>query len=163
MRSSSRQRFPDVNGMHKVSLAEEADIPRLCELLGLLFSQEEDFEPDAVKQSAALLQILRRPEVGSILVLREGSVILGMVSLLYTISTASGGHAAMLEDMVVQPERRGEGLGTELLLAAVAFARENGCLRITLLSDHANEAAICFYQKYGFRRSAMLPLRMMLE
>lgn len=163
MKNAFQQRSPDVSFVRKTSLAEEGDIPRLCELLGILFSQEDDFQPDAGKQSAALMQILRRPEVGHILVLREGNAILGMVSLLYTISTACGGKVAMLEDMVVHPARRGNGLGSELLHAAVVFAHERGCLRITLLTDRANDAAIRFYQKHGFKMSAMLPLRLMFE
>jgi len=80
--------------------------------------------------------------------------------LLYTVSTARGGRVALFEDMVVRPERRGNGAGSALLQAAIARAREAGCSRITLLADHANEAALRFYQRHGFTASGMLPLRL---
>ena len=139
------------------------DIQQLCDLLTILFAQEDDFKPDTAKQSVALRQIIEHPETGHILVLRDEQTIIGMVSLLFTISTASGGQAALLEDMIMHPEYRNEGLGSRLLQAAIEQARSAGCLRITLLTDRANDAAIRFYLRHGFAMSAMLPLRLSLD
>jgi GNAT superfamily N-acetyltransferase len=149
--------------MNQIRPATADDIPQLCTLLSILFTQEADFQPDAGKQSAALRQILEHPETARILVLREGDDIIGMVSLLFTISTACGGKAALLEDMIVHPARRGDGLGGTLLQAAIALARREGCLRITLLTDRANDAAMRFYQRHGFGISEMMPLRLVLD
>jgi GNAT superfamily N-acetyltransferase len=139
-----------------------ADIPQLCELLSILFTQEADFQPDAAKQSAALSMILAQPERGNILVAEQDGRVLGMVNLLYTVSTACGGKVGLLEDMVVHPEARGEGLGSRLLQAAIESAGRAGCLRVTLLTDRANHAAVRFYQRAGFDLSSMIPLRLML-
>ncbi|HEY6093772.1 MAG TPA: GNAT family N-acetyltransferase [Gallionellaceae bacterium] len=147
----------------KTDSATAADIPQLCALLAILFAQEADFQPDVVKQAAALQQIIAQPHIGHILVWREDKEIVGMVSLLYSISTARGGKAAWLEDLVVRPARRGNGLGSALLQAAMTWAQQQGCMRITLLTDHSNDAAISFYQRHGFDKSAMRPLRLMLE
>ncbi len=149
--------------MSQIASATAADIPQLCALLAILFTQEEDFEPDANKQSAGLRRIIERPETGRILVLREGNDAVGMANLLFTVSTACGGKVALLEDMVIHPARRGDGLGGKLLNAAIELARQEGCLRITLLTDRANDAAICFYQRHGFGMSVMMPLRLALE
>lgn len=149
--------------MQTINLALPDDIPQLCTLLEILFSQEADFQPDAVKQSTAVREIIEHPEIGCILVLREGNGILGMVNLLYTISTACGGKVAILEDMVVHPSRRGNGLGNKLLQAAIAHTRREGCMRITLLTDRTNDSAIRFYQRHGFGLSAMIPLRLTME
>ncbi len=148
--------------MSQIATATADDIPQLCALLAILFTQEEDFEPDTNKQSAGLRRIIEQPETGRILVLREGNEVIGMANLLFTISTACGGKVALLEDMVVHPARRGDGMGSELLNAAIELARQEGCLRITLLSDRANDAAIRFYMRHGFGMSAMLPLRLAL-
>lgn len=147
----------------KISTATADDIPQLCELLAILFTQEHDFEPDTGRQSTGLHQIIEHPEVGFILVLREDGTVIGMVSLLFTISTACGGKVALLEDMIVRPEKRGKGLGGKLLQAAIDQAIREGCLRITLLTDRSNDAAIRFYQSRGFGMSGMLPLRMALR
>lgn len=147
----------------RVVAAAPTDIPQLCELLAVLFAQEEEFEPDAAKQAAGLHRIIGNPEVGRILLLRdEEDAVIGMVNLLYTVSTARGGRVAILEDMVVHPERRCRGAGSLLLQAAIELAREAGCSRITVLTDLANEAAIRFYRRQGFVVSGMLPLRLVL-
>jgi GNAT superfamily N-acetyltransferase len=83
-----------------------------------------------------------------------------MINLLFTVSTALGEYVAILEDMVLRPERRGKGEGTILLKAAIECAKHKGCKRITLLTDQTNEGAIKFYQRQGFVKSAMMPLRL---
>jgi len=147
----------------QIATATADDIPQLCALLAILFTQEEDFEPDANKQSAGLRRIIEQPDTGRILVLREGDEVVAMVNLLLTVSTACGGKAALLEDMIVHPARRGDGLGGKLLNAVIELAQQEGCLRITLLTDRANDAAIRFYQRHGFGISVMLPLRLALD
>lgn len=147
----------------QIASATADDIPQLCSLLAILFTQEADFEPDAAKQSTALRQIIAHPETGRILVLRNGGGIIGMVNLLFTVSTACGGKAALLEDMIIHPARRDDGLGSKLLKAVIELARSENCLRLTLLTDRANDAAIRFYQRHGLGISAMLPLRLALS
>lgn len=148
--------------MAEIRAATLADIPQLCELLAILFTQEADFQADAAKQASALRQIIEQPEVGRVLVQRNGEQILGMVNLLFTVSTACGGKVALLEDMIVHPAHRNIGSGTELLRAAIALSRQEQCLRITLLTDAFNGAAIRFYERSGFGQSAMIPLRLSL-
>lgn len=142
--------------------ATPADLPALVELLAVLFAQEADFVPDAAKQKRALGVILGDPRVGHIYVAREAGRVVGMVSTLYTISTAEGGKAAWLEDMVVLPECRGRGVGAALLAHAVYRAREEGCLRLTLLSDEDNALAHGVYAAEGFQFSGMRPMRLKL-
>lgn len=149
--------------MSSIQIATLTDIPRLGELLALLFTQEAEFRPNRVRQVAGLRLIIERPEAGRILVAREGSIIVGMVNILFTVSTALGGRVALLEDLVVEPKYRGVGIGSNLLQSAMHLAKEVGCLRITLLTDSVNLSAIDFYQRHGFRRSEMIPLRFLLD
>ncbi|MDD2851566.1 MAG: GNAT family N-acetyltransferase [Desulfuromonadaceae bacterium] len=138
------------------------DIPRLSELLTILFTQEAEFTPDPARQAAGLRCIIENPSVGHILVLREESVIIGMVNLLYTVSTALGEQVAILEDMIVDPTNRGGGSGAYLLNGAIEFAKKQKCRRITLLTDKTNNGAIKFYERHGFEMSEMVPLRLFL-
>lgn len=149
-------------GIASVDIATCSDIPCLNELLCLLFAQERDFSPDAGRQADGLARIISEPEVGHILVLRLDGEIIAMVNLLYTVSTALGERVALLEDMIVHPDHRGDGAGSRLLQAAIEFARGAGCRRITLLTDHDNSGAIRFYRSHGFRQSLMVPLRLAL-
>jgi GNAT superfamily N-acetyltransferase len=145
-----------------VRAAHINDVPRLCELLLLLFTQEADFQPDIAKQSRALRLIIEQPEMGRILCAVEGDAIIGMISLLYTISTAEGGRAAWVEDLIVQPTRRGQGIGEQLLQAIISEGRATGCLRLTLLTDGDNAKAQHLYTRAGFVRSQMVPMRFKL-
>jgi GNAT superfamily N-acetyltransferase len=147
----------------QITPANASDIPALCELLALLFSQEADFKPDYEAQSRGLAGIISSPEVGLIVVARQDSQVVGMVNLLYTVSTALGDRVALLEDMVVSPNARGAGVGSRLLEQAIRLARLNGCKRITLLTDSDNESAQRFYQRHGFGMSSMTPLRLSLS
>jgi len=139
--------------------ATPQDIPALCDLLDLLFAQEADFTPDRAKQERGLRLILDDVRVGAILVARDGAQVVGMVNLLFTVSTAEGARAMLLEDMIVRPDYRGQGVGLALIEAAIARAAATGCARITLLTDEDNTQAQWFYGRAGFRRSAMIPMR----
>src|SRR5262245_50116438 len=112
--------------------AREADLPQLAELLAMLFEQEAEFQADTAKQSAALQLILADPARGRVYVARDGRRVVAMTSLLFTISTAEGGKAAWLEDLVVHPDHRQQGTGQKMLAYVVSQARAEGVLRITL-------------------------------
>jgi len=146
-----------------LSIATQKDIPALCELLNTLFIQEAEFNPNLEIQRKALLKIITQPEVGDILIIQKENEIVGMVSLLYTISTALGGRVALLEDMVVSPSARSQGIGTKLIDFAIQIAKEQGCKRITLLTDGDNTQAHKFYEKYGFTKSPMIPFRLNID
>ena len=147
--------------MEAITPATLNDVPQLALLLNLLFTQEADFTPDREKQERGLRLIIESAHVGVILAARDGDQIVGMVSLLFTISTAEGGPVCWLEDMVVRPDRRGGGLGSRLLQSAIDYARSHGFFRITLLTDKLNAGAIRFYGRHGFIESEMTALRLM--
>jgi len=139
-----------------------ADLPQLVELLALLFAQEADFAPDEGKQRRGLQMILADATRGGIYVARDEGRIIAMATLLYTVSTAEGGRAALFEDLVVRPEYRGRGVGRALLAYVIERAKADGALRLSLLTDGDNERAQALYRKLGFRPSAMRPMRLML-
>jgi GNAT superfamily N-acetyltransferase len=53
-------------------------------------------------------------------------MILGMINLLFTISTAEGGFVVMLEDVIVHNDFRHRGFGDKLLMHAIDYARKKG-------------------------------------
>lgn len=145
-----------------IDLATDEDVPRLADLLGLLFAQEAEFVADQEKQRRALRAVVSDASIGRIYVVREGADLVAMASLLYTVSSAEGGKAAWLEDLVVRSDRRGRGIGRTLLGHVAAQARADGVLRITLLTDPDNERAHALYRSLGFESSAMRPMRLKL-
>ena len=144
-------------------MATTLDIPTLCTLLDYLFSQEVEFKPDHKTQSRGLEMILNNNNIGNIFVAKKNEKIIGMVILLYTVSTALGERVALLEDMVVSPDERELGIGSMLLDYAVKYAIEKGCKRITLLTDKMNIRAQKFYKQHKFNPSSMIPFRMIIN
>ena len=141
------------------------DLPQLAELLFALFTQEPEFRPDREAQTRGLRLILEQPARGRVFVARDpaSNFLVGMVNLLFTISTAEGGFVILLEDLVVHPAHRGRGFGSLLLEYAVRYAKEKNFLRITLLADRLDHPSVRFFQKFGFRRSEMVPMRLLLN
>ena len=148
--------------MAELGIARRDELPQLVALLTILFSEESEFSPDYEKQTRALEKILSDESVGTVYVARDEGQVVGMASLLYTVSTAEGGIAALLEDLVVQPTHRGQGIATALAAFAIAEARSRGVLRITLLTDMQNERAQELYRRLGFIDSSMKPMRLKL-
>ena len=147
----------------RIEPATLEDLPALVELVGSLLDLEEDFEPDRKKQEHGLRLILEQPNRGRIFVLRTDHAIMGMVNLQFTISTAEGGFVLLLEDVIIHPEHRGEGYGTRLVEYVIDFARKKEFRRITLLTDKISEESQRFFQRFGFAKSHMIPMRLPLQ
>jgi N-acetylglutamate synthase-like GNAT family acetyltransferase len=137
------------------------DIPHLVEFLKILFTQEAEFTPDYEKQTAGLTMIIENPTMGEIIVAEHGENVVGMVNLLYTISTAEGGKVAILEDLVVNTDYRSVGIGSSILNHAIQHCEDSGLKRITLLTDE-DQKVITFYKRHGFKESPMKVMRMKL-
>jgi GNAT superfamily N-acetyltransferase len=143
--------------------AAQSDVSELVGLLHALFAQEQEFAPDAERQRRGLEMILSSPKTGRIFVAREKGETVGMINLLFTVSTALGAPVCWLEDMVVRPDKRGAGIGSRLVTHAIGFARAHGYVRITLMTDAGNADARRFYERHGFARSEMVAMRVQLS
>lgn len=155
--------MPPLSDPFCVRLATTSDVEGMASLLETLFEQEAEFEFDKGAHVSGLTQILTCSDAGRLIVSERGGKLIGMVNLLYTVSTALGGRVAILEDMVVSEQARGGGVGQQLLEFAINQCQEDGCRRITLLTDHDNAGAHQFYERCGFVRSTMVPFRKLLS
>ncbi len=147
----------------RIEPATIEDLPQLVELLIALFSEDGDFKPDRSKQEHGLRLILEQPNRGRIFVLRTDHKVIGMVNLLFTISTAEGGLVIIMEDVIVHPQHRRQGYGGRLLERAVQFAKEKRFKRITLLTDRISADSQAFFQQHGFQFSKMIPMRLVFH
>jgi len=139
------------------------DLDELSSLLGELFSEESDFRPNKEKQLYGLRLIFEQPSRGRVFVLRRDRSIVGMINLLFTISTAEGGFVILLEDLVIHKNYQDQGYGSQLLQYAINFAREKNFLRITLLTDRPEIRSQNFFRRHGFHDSSMMPMRLLLS
>lgn len=159
---SGMSEVPD-SAVPRIEPATLEDLAQLTELVMALLGEEEDFTPDRIKQEHGIRLILEQPNRGRIFVLRTDHSIIGMVNLLFTISTAEGGPVILMEDVIVHPMHRGQGFGSRLLQHAKDFAAQKQFRRITLLTDRISAESQHFFQKQGFVFSHMIPMRFVIK
>lgn len=148
--------------MIEIDIASENDVIELVELLKILFREEKEFAPNSKLHQKGLKMILKNPDIGVIFVAKHKNKIIGMLNLLYSVSTALGQKVGIFEDMIIHPDYQNRGHGNKLLQFAIQYAEKKDLKRLTLLTDRDNHVAIKFYQKNGFYQSPMIPFRFML-
>ena len=144
--------------MSTLRKATPQDLEQLTVLLRLLFAIEADFSFNAAKQRQGLALMLDNDR-GCILVVEEAGRIIGMCTGQLVISTAEGGPAVLVEDVVVESGHRGRGVGRDLMAAMAGWGLEQGATRLQLLADKNNFPALSFYENLGWRMTALICLR----
>ena len=81
--------------------------------------------------------------------LGPGGDVVGTALWFLNFSTWRGTHGIYLEDLYVQPEHRGAGLGRELLRTLAATCVERGYDRLEWSVLDWNEPSIAFYRAAG--------------
>ncbi|HHB76335.1 MAG TPA: GNAT family N-acetyltransferase [Desulfobulbus sp.] len=141
-----------------VRRARAGDLEPLADLLEILFSIEEDFQPDRELQIQGLGLLLKNPQA-VLLVAEQDSRVIGMCSGQLLISTAEGGPVVLVEDLVVAPGYRNKGTGSLLLENLTRWAADRHATRLQLLADCNNTPALDFYRKSGWQTTALICLR----
>jgi GNAT superfamily N-acetyltransferase len=63
-----------------------------------------------------------------------------------------GVPSAIIEDVAVDPEWQGRGVGKTMMQYALKMAGRKGCYRVMLSSSLKRERAHTFYEALGFER-----------
>ncbi|MDX3540636.1 GNAT family N-acetyltransferase [Streptomyces sp. MB09-01] len=142
--------------------ATRRDLPAV---LALLADEDQVLDPasivvgEAHERAFAAIEADPRNEM---LVLTDGAhasdgaheIVLGCLQLTYIPGLGQNGRErAVVEAVRVRADRRGAGLGAELMRLAVERARERGCGLVQLTSSKRRTAAHRFYERLGFARS----------
>lgn len=142
--------------------ASPSDLPDLCGLVESLFRLEEDFAFDRARVEAGLSVLLDDPRARVLAAQAPDGQVVGMCSGQLTVSTAEGGPAALVEDVVVRDGFRGRGVGRTLMAALEQWAVANRVRRLQLLADRDNPPALAFYDRLGWSPTNLVCLRRML-
>jgi GNAT superfamily N-acetyltransferase len=132
-----------------IRTATEADVAQILTFIRALAAFER--EPDAVE---ATEEGLLRDGFGptpfySCLIAEEDGRPAGFALYFFNYSTWLGCPGLYLEDLFVQPEFRGLGIGKALLQRVAAIAVEKGCKRLQWEVLDWNTPAIDFYRAMG--------------
>lgn len=77
----------------------------------------------------------------------------GFVQLFPLLSTVGLAPRWLLNDLYVNPEARGRGIGRALMTAAATLAREHGVPSLTLSTQTHNKTAQRLYESLGWQRN----------
>lgn len=95
-------------------------------------------------------RIVAASDVHLLLAEQADGRIVGMLSVaLYDVPS---GRKAWIEDVVVDADARGAGIGARLVQEALALARREGAVKVMLTSNAARQAAHRLYERMGFVR-----------
>ena len=130
-----------------VRLATEDDAADVARLMIGFRDWQGKSEPADDVIEATVRRLLADPNTEYLL---AGSPPVGVCQLRYRLSVWTGTDDCCLEDVFVDADVRGSGLGRELVEAALERAREHGCARIVLDANEANAPAQALYRSVGF-------------
>ena len=100
----------------------------------------------------ALDLFLEHPELGFVWMAIDENGAAAVCVVCYAISTSMGSVVAKLDDVSVKEDRRGKGVGTELMERLKDQLRREGVTRIDVAVHLENPDARRFYEKSGFVR-----------
>jgi GNAT superfamily N-acetyltransferase len=130
----------------------------LAAIIALLADEETVLDPSTIDVDEAYAKAFEAIDAdgrNEMMVLDEGDgTVLGCLQLTYIPGLGRhGAERALIEAVRIRADRRGAGLGRELLVRAIDRARGRGCTLVQLTSNKSRVEAHRFYGSLGFVRS----------
>lgn len=146
--------------MIRVTDATSAEIPAIANLIGELRALEGLAEPVGLESVRAYLddpdaEVLVALETPAGPESAHAAEVLGVLSLRVMLDLFHGRPTALIQELVVAEGQRGRGIGGALLDAALARARERGCVEIAVVTGERNEAGQAAYRSRGFEQDGL--------
>jgi GNAT superfamily N-acetyltransferase len=132
----------------KIRTAVAEDVPLIHALVRGLAEYEREAE-SAQLTEAELLRDGFGPNPAFACLIAEWDGIGCGFALYFPIYSTWAGRSLYLEDLFVEPEYRGRGIGKSLLAHVAAVAKEQGCARLDWSVLRWNQPAIGFYEGLG--------------
>lgn len=131
--------------------ANVADLPGIL----TLYAQPDMDDGDVLPLEEAeviFARMCRYPDYTLIVAVDERGIAGSLALLIMDNLAHRGARSAIVEDVVVAPNRHGLGVGTSLMRDAMARATMKHCYKLVLSSNAKRVRAHEFYDKLGFRR-----------
>lgn len=127
---------------------DTAELLRLIRELARYEKAADQVETDEAQLASTLFDA---GATAHAIVAEQGGRLVGMAIYFFNYSTWQGRNGLYLEDLFVEPEQRGAGIGKALLARLAAIAVERDCGRFEWSVLDWNAPAIEFYESLGAR------------
>ena len=136
----------------EIRKAAESDLHAVLRLYG-----QPGMDNGRVLSVDAAAKILRRmatyPDYAVYVATANADLVVGTFALLVMDNLAHmGTPSAVVEDVCVDEQLRGQGIGRAMMRFAMEFARQRGCYKLALSSNAVRERAHAFYRSLGFEQ-----------
>ena len=131
--------------------AVRADLPGIIALLADdVLGKARDFSEVDEAYEKAFADIAADPRNHLIVADADGELV-GCMQITYIPGLGRhGAERSLIESVRVRSDRRGRGLGRDMMIWAVDQARERGCALVQLTTDKSRADAHRFYRNLGF-------------
>lgn len=131
-----------------IRFAKKADTPLILRFIKELADYEHLLN-EVVATEEILEEWIFEKEKAEVIIAEENGVPIGFALFFHNFSTFLGRAGVYLEDLYVQPEKRGNGYGKALLQALAKIAVDRGCGRLEWWCLDWNKPSIEFYKSLG--------------
>jgi GNAT superfamily N-acetyltransferase len=129
------------------------------ELLPLIAAYQRFYEVEEIDEERNhrfFRRFLAPSEAGLLLGARAGGRLVGYACLYWHFSSTQGRETVLMNDLYVDPELRGQGVGRALIEASLEVARERGAAHLEWATAPDNHTAQRLYDSTGARRTTWL-------
>jgi GNAT superfamily N-acetyltransferase len=134
----------------KIQPAVPTDVEALLPMVEQYWRFEAIEGFDAARMRSLLARVLEDASLGRIWLTTVYGEPAGYLLAVYVFSLEHQGLTAEIDEFFVLAAHRGLGLGQQMLAAAEAQFRIEGCTNVSLQLGRSNEAARKFYRRHGF-------------
>lgn len=133
--------------------ASKEDLPSIIKFLGVdeISGSREGFSTEVNEKHLNAFEEISKDNNNELIVAEHEDKVVGTLQITYiTYLTGQGETRALVESMMVCPENRGKGIGSELMKWAIERAQSKNCGIIQLTSHNDRSKAHNFYKRFGF-------------
>ncbi len=138
----------------RVRLAQVQDAAAVAAAVRELLLELSGDAPPAAALERAARSVLEDPTAGAVLLADDGEEVAGVLSASWQTAIHVPGRYALIQDLWVSPDHRGQAIGRELLLALFDLAVEREIVRVEVGLPSERFAGLrateAFYLANGF-------------
>ena len=130
--------------LRTLTTSSQSELEQIAHLLSILRDK-----PVTINEISADIEQIIREDDRAIIVAENEDTIVGMIVL--NVIVKINRREVKLDEFVVDPNARGEGVGSKLINASIEWTWEQNCELIELTSRPSREASNHLFQKAGFK------------